>query len=98
MKEVLESLILVTRSSFYKAIKDLHSINLQAHTHTQSLLTSGTLDLFYLHTSHLFTHYIKHDEDNLYPWLQANFSIGLSQIAENCSGSFGDAAPAEFGP
>ena len=43
--EILESLILVTRSSFYKAIiKDLHSINIQTHTYTQSLLTSGILD------------------------------------------------------
>lgn len=33
--EILENLILVTRSSFYNAIiKDLHSINIQAHTHT----------------------------------------------------------------
>lgn len=31
--KILESLILVTRSSFYKAIiKDLHSINIQTHT------------------------------------------------------------------
>lgn len=99
MKEVLESLILVTRSSFYKAIiEDLHSINIQAHTRTQSLLTPGILDLFYLHSSHLFTQYIKHDEDNLYPWLQARFSIGLSRTAENCSGSFGGAVAAGFGP
>ena len=45
--EILESLILVTRSSFYKAIiKDLHRINIQTHTRTESLLTSGILESF----------------------------------------------------